>query len=395
MIKKLSATKKSKAQALVEFALILTLLLTLLYGILEAGRLLFIYASTVTAARQAARYGSATGNSSSGIPYYKDCAGIRNAAKRIGFINSFADANIIITYDNGPGTADLVGWTCLPGAAFTGGTAASGNRIKVQVSTNWNPIIVSLVHLYPFTITKSSERTLLSSVSIGVTAIPGAWSGSGNLSLAVSASPATYSAAGQLITYTYTMRNTGSIDLVGPFSLTANNTSTTCGAGTTLYPGQTLVCTGTYRITQEDLDDGVVVSLTTATAGGASSPQISTTVTAVQNKQLTLSKSASPTSASVPGRIIRYTYILTNSGNVTLTSPYTVTDNKASVDCSSIIDAVAPGGLIICTTNYTLKQNPDINDGILVNTATATAKFGSTTITSNTASATRQTSMKT
>ncbi|MGE5251945.1 MAG: TadE family protein, partial [Bacteroidota bacterium] len=54
-------THKSKAQAMVEFALALPILLLVVYGLLESGRLLFIYASVVTAARQAARYGSATG----------------------------------------------------------------------------------------------------------------------------------------------------------------------------------------------------------------------------------------------------------------------------------------------------------------------------------------------
>ena len=53
--------KKSKAQAMVEFALALPLLLLLLYGILETGRLLFMYSTVVTASRQAVRYGSATG----------------------------------------------------------------------------------------------------------------------------------------------------------------------------------------------------------------------------------------------------------------------------------------------------------------------------------------------
>lgn len=401
MIKKFIAAKKSKAQALIEFALILTLLLTLLYGILEAGRLMFIYASTVMAARQATRYGSATGLNASGVLYYKDCAGIRAAAKRVGFLNAFSDSNIVITYDSGPSTADL--FASCEALAASSTSLKSGDRIKVCVSTTWNPIVGALVPLRwsgaancsgtvaNNTITKRSERTILSSVSIGVTAIPGAWTGSGNLSLTVSASPTTYSTVGQLITYTYTMRNTGAIDLVGPFSLTANNTSTTCGAGTTLYPGQTLVCTGTYRIAQEDLDAGVVVSLTVATSSGASSDQIATTITAVQNTRLTLAKSASPDSASVPGTIITYTYLLTNAGNVTLTSPYTVTDNKTSVSCPSI-DTIPPGGSVTCTTNYSLKQSPDIDDGILINTATATAKFGSTTVTSNADSATVYTS---
>ncbi|MCJ7435450.1 MAG: pilus assembly protein, partial [Anaerolineales bacterium] len=171
MIKKLIAAKKTKAQGLVEFALILTLLLTLLYGILETGRLMFIYASTVTAARQATRYGSATGNSPNGMPYYQDCAGIRAAAQQVGFLAPFADADIFITYDNGPDTLDLVGWSC-PVGGFTGGTAATGNRVKVCVSTTWLPLVGSLVPLRwdgttncsgvvtPNATTKSSERTL-------------------------------------------------------------------------------------------------------------------------------------------------------------------------------------------------------------------------------------------
>jgi hypothetical protein len=265
MDNKPSSKPKTKAQAMVEFALVLMLLLTLLYGILESGRLLFIYASTVTAARQAVRYGSATGNNSGGVPYYRDCAGIRNAAKRIGFINTFTDANIVIMYDRGlDSNGNPVAITGVPTNAeacpIDAALIRTGDRIKVRVSTNWQPIIVSLVPLQAFTITKQSERTMLSSISIGVTAAPGAWSGTGNLSLQVSALPTTYSSAGQLITYTYVLRNTGSIDLAGPFSLTANNTSATCGAGTTLAPGATITCTGTYYITQADLDAGNVVS---------------------------------------------------------------------------------------------------------------------------------------
>ena len=37
------ARSKNKAQAMVEFAIALPILLMLLYGILEAGRLLFLY----------------------------------------------------------------------------------------------------------------------------------------------------------------------------------------------------------------------------------------------------------------------------------------------------------------------------------------------------------------
>src|SRR3972149_5707323 len=92
---------KVKAQALTEFALTLTVLLMVVYGLLETGRLLFIYASTVTAARQAVRYGSTTGINDSGIRYYRDCDGIRAAVHNVGFINRFDESDILIAYDRG------------------------------------------------------------------------------------------------------------------------------------------------------------------------------------------------------------------------------------------------------------------------------------------------------
>src|SRR5512134_1705578 len=91
--------KKTKAQAMVEFAIVLPILLLLLYGLLETGRLLFIYSSIVTATRQASRYGSATGQGSdytaeggpnnSSVPRYQDCYGIRRAADRVNFLRAF------------------------------------------------------------------------------------------------------------------------------------------------------------------------------------------------------------------------------------------------------------------------------------------------------------------
>ena len=66
---------------MVEFALALPLLLLLVFGLMETGRLLFIYASTVSAAREAVRYGAAMGKNASNVRYYQDCAGIKAAAK--------------------------------------------------------------------------------------------------------------------------------------------------------------------------------------------------------------------------------------------------------------------------------------------------------------------------
>src|SRR5262245_31569386 len=92
-----TSLKKTKAQAMVEFAIVLPLLLLMLYGLLEAGRLLFIYSTIVTGSRQAVRYGSATGQGlSTTVPRYQDCAGIRLAAQKVDFLNSFDDGDIVI-----------------------------------------------------------------------------------------------------------------------------------------------------------------------------------------------------------------------------------------------------------------------------------------------------------
>ena len=48
-----------KAQGMVEFALVLPILLLLVLGIIEAGRLLFYYGVVTNASREAARFGSA------------------------------------------------------------------------------------------------------------------------------------------------------------------------------------------------------------------------------------------------------------------------------------------------------------------------------------------------
>lgn len=186
MIRKPKLPKKSPAQAMVEFALVLPILLLVVYGLLEVGRLLFIYASTVTAARQAVRYGSATGVNDAGVPFYQDCAGITAAAQSVGFINRFNASDIHITYDRGvDGSGDPVAISGIdpsPNADSCpagNGVIQSKDRIKVQVSTQWIPI-VPLVPLDPFTITSESVRTIIGNVTIEVDAPPAEFTGTNN-----------------------------------------------------------------------------------------------------------------------------------------------------------------------------------------------------------------------
>lgn len=174
--------KKNKAQAMVEFALVLPILLMLLYGILEAGRLLFIYSTVVTASRQAVRYGSATGEgTTANVPRYQDCAGIRDAAQKVDFLDAFEDEDILIQWDNGPGTAATPFCTDLsldsdPGFAPT----TNSTRLNVTIDGDYLPIVPRIVGFLersnnntpPNPIVAQSARTVLVGVSIFVTVPP-------------------------------------------------------------------------------------------------------------------------------------------------------------------------------------------------------------------------------
>ena len=156
--------KKSKAQAMVEFAIVLPLLMLLLYGLLEAGRILFLYSTVVTASRQAVRYGSTTGAGTNGVFRYQDCAGIKNAASRVAFLGPFD--TITIEYDTGPGYSPFD--TC-DGTTDNISLVGNSNRVVVTVSEPFTPIIPLIVPITPRTITAKSARTILLSVSIEVT----------------------------------------------------------------------------------------------------------------------------------------------------------------------------------------------------------------------------------
>jgi len=125
-------------------------------------------------------------------------------------------------------------------------------------------------------------------------------------------------------------------------------------------------------------------------AGGpAVSATASATVTGVQTPALSFTKSASPTIYSYPGQVIVYTYVVKNTGNVTLSGPYTITDDKlGTIACG--VGSLAPGASITCTQSHTIVASDlnAANNASITNHATAAGKFGNNTVTSNQAQAT-------
>jgi hypothetical protein len=213
------------------------------------------------------------------------------------------------------------------------------------------------------------------------------------LSLTKSASPATYSKAGDAINYTYVVNNTGNVTLPGPFSVSDDKLGAiSCPAGS-LAPGASVTCAASYTIKQSDLDAGSITNTAAASTsyGGktVSSNQASATVTAVQNPAISLTKSASPTTYSAAGQVITYTYVVKNTGNVTLSGPFNIADDKLGTFQCGTASSLVPGASTTCTKTYTI-QPTDIKilPNSITNYATATGKFGSQTVTSNQAQAT-------
>ena len=211
------------------------------------------------------------------------------------------------------------------------------------------------------------------------------------ISLTKDPSPTTYSAVNDVITYTYVIKNTGNVT-IGPAQFTVTDDhiaggAFSCGAAaTTLAPNATVTCTNRYTIAQADLDAGSVKNTATAHGAGLDSNQAQATVNAVQGPKLDLVKSADPATYDHVGQAISYSYLLTNTGNVTLSGSFTVTDNKATVTCPDTA-SLAHGVSITCTATYTITQ-PDLNNGSVTNTATGHGFFGKTPVDSNVAHAT-------
>ena len=159
------------AQAMVEFMLILPVLLLILLGIIELGRMFFALTEAASASREASRYGAAIGPSETGIVRYLDCAGMRSAAQRVVVLSNLPDSDISIAWDRG--STDQTFATCA--APPTAPDIHLGDRVVVTVSLLYRPL-VPLVPLPSFPIVASAARTILIDIAAGPTATRGGMS---------------------------------------------------------------------------------------------------------------------------------------------------------------------------------------------------------------------------
>ncbi|MEU8386408.1 hypothetical protein AB0C32_45645, partial [Streptosporangium sp. NPDC048865] len=216
-----------------------------------------------------------------------------------------------------------------------------------------------------------------STVTVAIAAAPG-------LSLLKTAFPSAVEVAGETITYSYVVVNTGNATLtdVGvedtAFSGTGTPPVITCPA-TTLAPGARTTCTGTYTVTQADIDAGTIVNTATVTGTPPAGPPVTSapsteTVTGDPAPGLELLKTASPGSVTAAGQTITYSYLVVNDGNATLTdvgvedTVFSGTGTPSAIACP--VATLAPGASTTCTSTYETTQ-ADVDAGSVVNTARA------------------------
>lgn len=164
--KKFTLFRRENAQTMVEFALVFPIVLLITYGIMEMGRMIFIYTALTSAAREGARYGVATGIGVNGFEQYADCSGIRTAVRKAAFLMTIPnDANIEIKYLDDH--SNVLGYTCANIQANPK-LIKQGYQIQVRVfGLQFEPLIGRFLGISSFTIKdRVNTRTILMDVKI-------------------------------------------------------------------------------------------------------------------------------------------------------------------------------------------------------------------------------------
>jgi len=193
--------------------------------------------------------------------------------------------------------------------------------------------------------------------------------------------------AGDTITYTFAVTNTGNVDLTNvivtdPLTglVLSGSPLVTLVAGTT---NNTI--TGSYTIKQSDMNTGSITNSATVTATPPSGPAVTdtsdddnateddpTVTTLIQTASYTVAKATADTPLN-QGDTLTYTFDVNNTGNVNLTA-ITVTDVKcaATPTLSSGVLPLAPGAVAQYSCTSVAVTQAEVDAGKVDNTASVT-----------------------
>ena len=193
--------------------------------------------------------------------------------------------------------------------------------------------------------------------------------------------------AGDVITYTLSLTNTGNVDLT---DVELVDLKEGVVVREYIWPtqegflaaGETVTANAEYVLTQEDID---VTILENEASGKGKAPdgtwvsaQIPNIITKELNPEITLVKDVdiNEIAEAKAGDVLAYTVTVTNTGDDTLHN-VVLTDSMEEVLSDITYDreteVLAPSESFVMTAKYTVTQE-DINKGIVINTAEVTAK---------------------
>ncbi|HKO76770.1 MAG TPA: hypothetical protein VJU52_06110, partial [Flavobacterium sp.] len=189
---------------------------------------------------------------------------------------------------------------------------------------------------------------------------------------------------GDVVTYTFTVTNTGNTTLTNVFINDALTGSTNLAVTpSSLAPNAVGTVTATYTIQLNDVNAGQVTNsatvLGTTPTGGTVSDTSGTTIT--NDTPTVTSLTPSPSIAVVKtgavggtgtvGDMVTYTFTVTNTGNTTLSNIVINDLLTGSTNLAVTPSTLAPNGVGTATATYTI-QLTDVNAGQVTNSATVT-----------------------
>jgi len=183
-----------------------------------------------------------------------------------------------------------------------------------------------------------------------------------DVQMTLAADPTSVSEAGTVISFAYTVTNTGEVTLTGITVYDDKLGSITLGA-TTLDPGSATGGTATYRVTQADIDSGIdIVNKATVTTDQGATSRDSTTV-AIEIPQTT-GVTISPTDSSESGwagEDVLYVFTVQNVGNDQDTYSVFVTSGwTSSVITQSL--ALESGATATITVTHSVPEDASPGD---------------------------------
>src|SRR5690606_35585217 len=252
-------------------------------------------------------------------------------------IDESSELKYLITVEN-TGEYNLTG-VSINDVVTQGGTSET-LALDAPTGDNTNPGILDVGETWTYTVSYAATQAHIDNGAdivntVSVTTTEGATDDAEAITeitrnpaieIVKTADKSTVSTAGEVITYTLTVTNTGNTTLEN-YTVTDVLFPEWRGRIEALSPGKSQPFTLEYTVTQTDIDNGGVVNVARVTGDNPGDPDDEDEVEVPSDKQpgIEIVKTADKASVSAAGEEITYTLTASNTVNTTLQN-YTVTD---------------------------------------------------------------------